>query len=266
MTVTDQIKILDQKIMQNEAQYDLGRKAAKISALSSNNLKKYEYLTGKDLGLKPSTVEQAKFEYSPLGKLFTKGLEKEEDKKEGLLKRLKNIEGKNEEQLKVLKDQSQKQPIISKVKNPNFNKVSFRNLLYAKSMEVFNEIRDQDGIIDYLRLSFIGSSKKYTFQFKKFLSFGNLAENIYDDNVSLDAAKQEPRRMENMLEDFIDYSPVKNVYKNKKTNIFFKPKGILQRKKRSSHCFRDVFWGLLVQFCADKNHTNINDEYVIKKR
>ena len=81
MTVTDQIKILDRKIMQNEAQYDLDRKATKISTLSSNNVDKYEYLTSEDLGLKPSTVEQAKFEYSPLGKVFTKGLEKEEDKK-----------------------------------------------------------------------------------------------------------------------------------------------------------------------------------------
>ena len=77
--------------MQNEAQYDLDRKAAKISALSPNNLDKYEYLTGEDLGLKSSTVELAKFEYSPLGKVFTKGLN-EEDKKEGLFKRLKNIE------------------------------------------------------------------------------------------------------------------------------------------------------------------------------
>ena len=51
MTITDQIKILNKKIMQNEAQYDLDRKAAKISALSSNNLDKYEYLTGEDLGL-----------------------------------------------------------------------------------------------------------------------------------------------------------------------------------------------------------------------
>ena len=55
--------------MQNEAQYDLDRKISKISALSSNNLDKYEYLTGEDLGLKPSTVEQTKFEYSPLGNL-----------------------------------------------------------------------------------------------------------------------------------------------------------------------------------------------------
>ena len=91
MTITDQIKILNKKIMQNEVQYDLDRKAAKISALSSNNLDKYEYLTGEDLGLKPSTVEQAKFEYSPLGKIFNKGLDKD-DQKEGLFKRLKNIE------------------------------------------------------------------------------------------------------------------------------------------------------------------------------
>ena len=51
MTVTDQIKILNRKIKQNESQYDLDREAAKISALSSNNLDKYELLTGEDLGL-----------------------------------------------------------------------------------------------------------------------------------------------------------------------------------------------------------------------
>ena len=107
MTITDQIKILDRKIMQNEAQYDLDRKAAKISALFSNNLDKYEYLNGKDLGLKPSTVEQAKFEYSPLGKIFNRGLS-EDDKKEGLFNRLKNIEDTN-------KDQGKKQ--LEEIKN-----------------------------------------------------------------------------------------------------------------------------------------------------
>ena len=73
MTITNQIKILDKKNMQNQVQYDLDRKAATISALSSNNLDKYEYLTGEDLGLKPSTVEQAKFEFSPLVKFLIKG-------------------------------------------------------------------------------------------------------------------------------------------------------------------------------------------------
>ena len=59
--------------------------------MSSNNLDKYEYLTGEDLGLKRNTVEQARFEYSPLGKICNKGLDKD-DKKEGLFNRLKNIE------------------------------------------------------------------------------------------------------------------------------------------------------------------------------
>ena len=205
--------------MQNEAQYDLDRKAAKISALSSNNLDKYEYLTGEDLGLKPNTIEQARFEYSPLGKIFNKGLDKD-DKKEGLFKRLENIKDKNEEQLKVLKDQLEKQPIISKVKNPNFNNVSFKNLLDDKSMEVFDEIKNQDETIDYSQHNFIGSSKKYNFNFGDFMSLGSLAENSYDGNISLDTAKQKQRKMKDRLESFTNYSSIKDMHKSKK-QIFF---------------------------------------------
>ena len=80
MTVADQIKILDRKIKQNEAQYDLDRKAAKITAYSSNNLDKNEYLTGEDLDYKPSAVEKTKFEYSPLDKIFDKGLKEKYEK------------------------------------------------------------------------------------------------------------------------------------------------------------------------------------------
>ena len=65
MTIADQIKILDDKIKSNQVQSDLGREAAKISALSSKNLLgKYEYLTGEDLGYKTSVIEKTKFEYS----------------------------------------------------------------------------------------------------------------------------------------------------------------------------------------------------------
>ena len=81
MTVTNQIKILDKKIKQNEAQNDLDRKAAKIFALSSNNLDKYEYLAGEYLNYKPGTVEQAKFDYSPLSKFFNRGFKEEGKKK-----------------------------------------------------------------------------------------------------------------------------------------------------------------------------------------
>ena len=75
MTVTDKIKILDRKVMQNEAQYELAKRAAKI-ALFSWNVDKYEHLTGEDLNYKPSTVEQAKFDYSPLSKFLIRDWKK----------------------------------------------------------------------------------------------------------------------------------------------------------------------------------------------
>ena len=99
MTSVGKLKILDGKIKPNQAQYDLDREADKTSALSSKELDKSECLTGEDLRYKPGVVEQAKFEYSSLGKVFNKELEKE-DKKEELLKGLKNIEGQNKKQLK----------------------------------------------------------------------------------------------------------------------------------------------------------------------
>ena len=68
MTITDHIETLDDKIKSNQVQYDLGKEAAIISALSSKDLlEKCEYLTGEDLGHKPSVFEKAKFEYSLLG-------------------------------------------------------------------------------------------------------------------------------------------------------------------------------------------------------
>ena len=116
MAVTDQIKTLDRKIMQNEAQYDLDRKAAKISALAFNNLNKYEYLTGEDLGYKASVIRGAKFEYSPLGKICTKELDQNQQR-EGLFKRFKNIEGKNEAHIQATEDQGKKQ--LDAIKNIN---------------------------------------------------------------------------------------------------------------------------------------------------
>ena len=81
MTLTDELNILDDKIKVNRAQYDLSREAAKISALSSKDiLEKYEYLTGEDLGHKPSVFEKAKFEYSPLGMVLTKNTKNKTNK------------------------------------------------------------------------------------------------------------------------------------------------------------------------------------------
>ena len=65
---------------------------------------KYEYLTGEDLDLKPSSIEQTKYEYSSLRKIFNKGLDKD-DKEEWLFKRLKNIE---KTQKKLIRDDDNK--------------------------------------------------------------------------------------------------------------------------------------------------------------
>ena len=78
-------------------------KMLKISALSSGKSDQYECLPGEDLGYRPDVLEKANFEYSPLGQIFNKGLDKDE-KNEGLLKRLKNIEDKTDKQLKENKD------------------------------------------------------------------------------------------------------------------------------------------------------------------
>ena len=58
MKLAEQVKILGDKIKANKAQYDLDREAAKISALSSGELEKYEYLTGEDLGYKPDVIQK----------------------------------------------------------------------------------------------------------------------------------------------------------------------------------------------------------------
>ena len=153
MTVTDQIKILNRKIKQNESQCASYRKAAEISALSSKNLDKYELLTGEDLDFKPSTVAQAKFEYSPLGKIFNKGLS-EDDKKEGLFKRIKNIENKNEEQLKAIEDQGKKQlgqlKSIDKSKTLEIiDKISKKN---NEANKILSEFKKRDKILDNVDL------------------------------------------------------------------------------------------------------------------
>ena len=78
MTLSDELKILDDKNKANQAQYDLSRETAKIYALYSKDLlKKYKYLTGEDLGHTPSVLEKTKFEYSPLGMSLSKSFKKD---------------------------------------------------------------------------------------------------------------------------------------------------------------------------------------------
>ena len=76
MTKSDQIKILNDKIKANNAQYDINRLNAEISAYSSGDLDKHEFLPRQDLKYKPDALKQAKFAYSPFGKVFNDGLKR----------------------------------------------------------------------------------------------------------------------------------------------------------------------------------------------
>ena len=76
MTCKEQIKILNNKIKANNAQYNIDRLNAEISAFSEGNLDKYEFLTYKDLKYKPNALDKAKFEFSLSGKAFNQGLDK----------------------------------------------------------------------------------------------------------------------------------------------------------------------------------------------
>ena len=96
MTINDQIR--DEKL-----QYDINREAAKISALSSGKIHKYEYLTGEDIlpSNQQQIIEQAKFTYSPLRKAFEKQIKTIEDQGEKQIDALKNLKDQNKQLVNV---------------------------------------------------------------------------------------------------------------------------------------------------------------------
>ena len=93
MTRKEQNKILDDKIESNINQYKVDRMNAEISAFSSGDLNKYELLKRIDLNYKPNALDEARFEFSPLGKTFSAGLDKTAQgyQEEGVMKLLKDI-------------------------------------------------------------------------------------------------------------------------------------------------------------------------------
>ena len=194
--------------MQSEAQYDLDRKAAKIFAFFSNYLDKYEYLTGEDLGLKPSTVEQAKFEYSPLGKIFNKGLDKN-DQKEGLFKRLKNIEDKNEKLLEVKnKTEGNVKEVTDFVDQP----------LSFEAKELINEIKTIQKNVDYRKLKIRGGNNT-DYDFSDYRTFKELFRDLYYRTITIDEAESKQDEFNTVLHLLKKYSPKHDKYVTLKNNL-----------------------------------------------
>ena len=96
MKINDQIR--DEKL-----QYNINREAAKISALSSGKIHKYEYLTGEDVlpSNQHQIIEQAKFTYSPSGKAFEKQIKTIENQGKKQVDTLENLKDQNKQLVNV---------------------------------------------------------------------------------------------------------------------------------------------------------------------
>ena len=181
MNIEDQIK--DEKL-----QYDINREAAKISALSSGKLDKYEYLTGEEIlpSNQQQIIQQAKFTYFPLGK--------------ALEKQRKTIEDQGEKQvvaLESLKDSDKKLPPIKDF-------IPIENL----NPEIINEIKRIEEIekkVDRNRTVYKGTNKTYDFRnYKTIRAFGN---EIRNNIISLDTANIEQAKLLSYISDFMKTKP-----------------------------------------------------------
>ena len=245
MTVTDKMKILERKAKQDEAQYDLGREVAKISALSSGNLDKYEYLIGDDLNYKPSTVEKAKFDYSPLSKFFNKRL-KEEHKKEGLLKRLKNIEDKNEEQLKI----------IGKKTNIKSQIDLFDEDLTLEAIALIKEIKSIENNVDYSELSFTGGNKK-VYDLDSFKTLEKSINGILSKNMTKDKAEIKQNKYAEKLDELRAYPVRRSKYISLKESVSKNVKHFHDEWEKIVYGFKN---GILPLLKKDKMKTDSGDQ------
>ena len=173
MTIEDQIK--DEKL-----QYDINREAAKISNLSSGKLDKYEYLTGEEIlpSNQQQIIQQAKFNYSPLGK--------------ALEKQVKTIKGQGEKQVKAIQDNKhlvkinkddhyKDKPLLSRERE------IFKDI-YNKKLDKIEELNNK---IDYNDLNYVvvGTGDKYSFD--DLDDPLTLLNNIKKGKISMDKAMEQ---------------------------------------------------------------------------
>ena len=173
MTIEDQIK--DEKL-----QYDMNREAAKISALSSGKLDKYEFLTGQEIlpSNQQQNIQQAKFNYSPLGK--------------ALEKQRKTIEDQGEKQVKAIQDKN----LV------NINEDDYKDkLLLSKEREIFKDIYNKrldkiekmNNEIDYDDLDYVVLSSEMEYKFSVEKDPVSLLKAIKKGEMSLEEAKNKQK-------------------------------------------------------------------------
>ena len=160
MTIEDQIK--DEKL-----QYDINREAAKISALLSGKIDKYEYLTGEKIlpSNQQQIIEQAKFTYSPLGKAFEK--------------QTKTIEDKREKLIKAIQDNKKQMVNIQEVTIKN---IISENILNDEAKKEIDKISEIEKTIDREKLVYRES--EYTYSFQNFRTIKTFGRDIYNGEIT----------------------------------------------------------------------------------
>ena len=163
---------IDDKFKDEKLQYDINREVAKISALSSGKIDKYEYLTSQEILISDQSrlIEQAKFTYCPLGKVF-------------------------EKQMKTIEDQGIKQVEALKSLKPEENKEYIKLIegIFPKDMRTnaikneIDEIKKWEQKIKREDLKY--KTKNYTYDFQQYETIRSFGEIIYTGRINIDEAE-----------------------------------------------------------------------------
>ena len=196
MTINDQIR--DEKLP-----YDINREAAKISALSSRKIHKYEYLTGEYIlpSNQQQIIEQARFTYSPLGKAF-------------------------EKQIKTIEDQGKKQVDALNTLKSN-NQLTIEDVIPKNALnndeakKELDKIKEIEKNIDREKL--IYETNEYTYSFINFQTIKTFGGDIYEGKITI---KEADEYQADLLVEIMSFKkntkPGSREKKNKKKNLFLK--------------------------------------------
>ena len=199
------------------------------------------------MGYKPSVFEEAKFDYSSLGKIFNKGL-KEEDKKEGLLKRLKYIEDKNEEQLKATKNKTEHiKELTDFVDEPSS----------LKEKGLIEEIKIIQKDVDYRKLKTTGSNK-ITYDFSDYKTFKELFRDFYYRNMTIDEVEKKQDVFDGVIGGLRIYSTKRKDYSEAKNKLLNNAKKFYKGREKIIEGFKNGIFPLNCD--AEEKQTRYGEE------
>ena len=157
------------------------------------------------MGFKPDVVQKAKFEYSPLGQVFNKGL-KTDEKQVGLLKRLKNIEDKIDKQLNEKKDSQ------LGIKSIGY---TIKEELSQEEKNMLEKLNNREKLINYRKLNFTGGNK-VDYDFSEYRLLKELFKAIYYRNITIERAERIQEEFNAIIDALKSYKPKKPKYKENK--------------------------------------------------